>query len=595
MPRSTVGNFQSIYSLIRPYRAKLYVSLVLTVCDSILRLLPPLILAILIDRVAGQGLWSLLGLLITLLIIHALVTGISNLFNIYLIQWVSRRIAFDMRMGMYRRLQRLSLNYFHHHSTGMLLERLMSDVSQIQILCTSQMVQAVLDAAGCTFALTVMFWVNWRLTIVALIFLPLYVLNYRICVKRIRQANEHLRSKRDDISDSLQQNLEGALVVKSFGQEQRETRQYSAQCSRALQLGIRTNVWGGLFNSGSVLVQVIAQSTILFLGCYLVIDGRMTYGAVLAFVAYTLYILGPAVRFSDLFNQVEQAMVSVRRVNEVMQAQPDIQDSANARGLKDLRGKIELENLWFKYDSRASSNSQPGDDSAQKSEYALADVSFTAEPGKMVALVGHTGAGKTSIAKLLFRFYDPSEGRVLIDDHDIRDVRLAELRKAIALVPQEPVLFQATMAENIAYGRPKASMEEITAAAEIAELHDVILGLPDGYDTQIGQANFKLSNGQRQRVAIARAILKDPAILILDEATSSLDSESERSIQRALGRMMQGKTSLVIAHRLSTIVHADLIVVMQNTRVVQQGTHWQLLGTPGPYRDLYEKQFAAVA
>ena len=591
----TLGNFQSTYSLIKPYRPKLYAALSLTVCNSILRLLPPLILAVLIDRIAGQGLWGLLGLMIGLLIGHALLTGLSNLVTMYLVQWVSRRIAFDMRLAMYRRLQRLSLNYFHHHSTGMVLERLMGDVTQVQNLCTSQMVQAVMDTAGCVFALTVMFLVNWQLTIGALLFLPLYVLNYRICVRRIRRANESLRSKRDDISDSLQQNLEGALVVKSFGQERRETRQYTAQCHDALRLGIRTNVWGGLFNSGSVMVQVIAQATILFLGCWLVIDGRMSYGQVLAFVAYTLYLLGPAVNFSDLFNQVEQSMVSVRRVNEVMQAQPDIQDTPGARSMERLTGQIEFRNLWFSYGCRSSEQGQPLSQTVEGSEYALEDVSFTAQPGQMVALVGHTGAGKTTVAKLLFRFYDPTDGQVLIDGLDIRNIRLADLRRNIAVVPQEPVLFKASIAENIAYGKPRATMDQIVAAAKVAELDSLVCDMPEGYDTQIGEAGLKLSSGQRQRVAIARAVLKNPAILVLDEATSSLDSESERMIQRALRRTMKGRTSLVIAHRLSTIVHADLIVVMEQGRVVEQGTHWELLSAAGAYRELYERQFSAVA
>ena len=278
-----------------------------------------------------------------------------------------------------------------------------------------------------------------------------------------------------------------------------------------------------------------------------------------------------------------------------MQAQPDIQDSPNARSLQEITGKIEFRDLWVKYDSRSAEQSGQSSDSDQSAEYALSDLSFTAQPGQMVALVGHTGAGKTTIAKLLFRFYDPTRGRVLIDGLDIRDIRLADLRKNIAVVPQEPVLFKASIAENIAYGKPRATMGEIIAAAEVAEIHNLIVDLPQGYDTQIGEAGLKLSNGQRQRVAIARAVLKKPAILVLDEATSSLDSESERMIQRALGRIMQGKTSLVIAHRLSTIVHADLIIVMQNGRVVQQGTHWQLLSIAGPYRELYEEQFASVA
>ena len=586
MPRPTVGNFQSIFSLIKPYRAKLSWALLLTVGNSVLRLLPPLILAVLVDNIAGQGAWDLLSLMIGLLIAHALVTGLSGLLTGYLIQWVSRRISFDMRLSMYRRLQRLSLNYFHRHSTGMVLERLMGDVTQVQNLCTSQAVQAVLDTAGCAFALTVMFYLNWRLTVVALFFLPFYVLNYRICVRRIRSVNEDLRSKRDGISDSLQQNLEGALIVKSFGQERRETQEYSAQCFDAFRLGVRSNVWSGFYNSGSVLVQVLAQTAILFLGCYLVIDGRMTYGAVLAFVSYALYLLGPAVNFSDLFNQIEQSMVSVRRVNEVMQAQPDIKDKPNARTVGRLTGGIEFENVSFKYDSRSSE---------EGSEYALADMSFVAQPGQMVALVGHTGAGKTTVAKLLSRFYDPTQGRILADGMDIRDIRLANLRRNIALVPQEPVLFKATIAENIAYGKPRASLDEIIAAAKVAELHSLICDMPDDYDTQIGEAGVKLSSGQRQRVAIARAVLKDPSILVLDEATSSLDTESERSIQRALARVMKGKTSLVIAHRLSTIVHADTIIVMDYGRIVESGTHWQLLAAGGTYRKLYEQQFSAVA
>ncbi|MCK4850031.1 MAG: ABC transporter ATP-binding protein [Phycisphaerae bacterium] len=321
----------------------------------------------------------------------------------------------------------------------------------------------------------------------------------------------------------------------------------------------------------------------------------MSYGQVLAFVAYTLYLLGPAVNFSDLFNEVEQSMVSVRRVKEVMQAQPDIQDSPAARSMERLIGQIEFRNLWFKYGCRGPEQGQKSSDTLGGSEYALEDVSFTAQPGQMLALVGHTGAGKTTVAKLLFRFYDPTDGQVLIDGLDIRNIRLADLRRNIAVVPQEPVLFKASIAENIAYGKPRATMDQIVDAAKVAELHKLVRDMPEGYDTQIGEAGLKLSSGQRQRVAIARAVLKNPAILVLDEATSSLDSESERMIQRALRRVMQGRTSLVIAHRLSTIVHADLIVVIKEGRVVEQGTHWQLLSAGGPYRDLYERQFTAVA
>ena len=605
MCRSTVGKLRSIFKLIRPYRGKLYGALVLTVFNSILRLIPPLILAVLVDRVAGQGKWGLLSLMVGLLVAHSVVWGLTFLSNTYLIEWVSYRIAFDMRMAMYQRLQRLSLSYFHHHSTGMVMERLMGDVTQVRNLCTSQMVQAVLDAAGCTFALTVMFAVNWRLTVVALLFMPLYVLNYRTCVKRIRGANRQLRSKYDDISGSLAQNLEGALVVKSFGQEERETREYTDQCFEALAMGLRTNIWSGLFNSASVFVQVVAQSVILFLGCWMVIDGQMSYGAVLAFVAYTLYLLGPVAHFSDLFNQVEQSMVSVQRVTEVMESTPDIQDKPDAIAVDRLKGQIEFENLWFKYDSRRMEDAcdqwenkvqgKAEEETDQEAEYALEDVSFKIEAGKTVAIVGHTGAGKTTVAKLLCRFYDATRGRLLMDGVDIRDLRLADLRNNIAIVPQDPVLFKASVAENIAYGKPRASMEEIVAAAKVAELHRIVQDLSEGYDTQIGEASLKLSSGQRQRVAIARAVLKDPAVLILDEATSSLDTESERMIQRALKRIMKARTSLVIAHRLSTIVYSDLIIVMKDGRVVEQGTHWELLKKDGHYRSLYQRQFAEVA
>lgn len=568
----------------------------LTVFNSILRLLPPLILAWLVDKVFGQGQWGLLGLMIGLWVLHSGVWGLSSMFNRYLMAWVSYRISFDMRLAMYRRLQRLGLTFFHRNSTGMVLQRLMDDVTQVRNLCTEQMIQVLMDSAVCLFALTIMFMMNWHLTLVALLFMPLYLLNYRTCVKRIRAANRDLRGKYDDISDSLAQNLDGALVVKSFGQEERETREYTQECSQALVLGLRTSIWGGLFNSTSVFVKFAAQSLILFLGCWLVIDEAMTYGQVLAFVAYVQYVLDPVATFSDLFNQIEQSMVSVVRVTEVMEAEPDILDKPDAIGVERLKGKVEFEGLSFKYDSRKIQTEESAQQLQEKTDgadYAVEDVSFRIEQGQTVALVGHTGAGKTTIAKLMCRFYDATAGRLLLDGVDIRDWRLADVRRNIAVVPQEPVLFKASIAENIAYGRPRASMEEIIEAAKVAELHAIVANLPEGYDTQIGEANLKLSSGQRQRVAIARAVLKDPTILILDEATSSLDTESERMIQRALKRIMDQRTSLVIAHRLSTIVYADLIVVMKEGRVIEQGTHEQLLKRRGHYRQLYERQFSA--
>jgi len=571
----------TLYDYLLPYRRRLIQAVVLAVVVTLIGLLPPLVIKVIVDHLLVGGItWLFWPMVIALAAVPIINQLVGKAFRL-LTQNTAAKLTFDVRFGLYRHVTALPLGYFDKHSTGMVLERLMGDVNKFQQLVTGQVLTLATDVVMATFSIYVMLAINWHLALVLLAVVPLYVLNHRFFVRRIRASNEQFRAKMDDVSGHLEERLTGTALVKSYGMERTETRNFTVETHAALQHSSRARGLMVAFSNTAELVHWAGYRGIFLLGCYLVIDGGMSYGDVLAFTSYAMFLLGPAVRFSQLVNQIEQTMVSVRRVKELLGEQPEpdrgwVVNHPDAS----FRGRVQLDKVSFAY---------------EPDNPVLKEVSLDVPAGKTVALVGRTGCGKTTLTSLLYRFYRPTHGRILLDGHDIAELDLGTLRKQLAVVPQDAVLFEGTAAENIAYGRSNATREQIVAAAKLAEIHDVLENLPNGYDTPLGQAGAKLSGGQKQRLVIARAVLVDPVVLILDEATSSLDTESERLIQRALRKVMRNRTCFVIAHRLSTIQHADLIVVMDEGHILETGTHAELLARPDShYGNMYRRQFARI-
>jgi subfamily B ATP-binding cassette protein MsbA len=532
-----------------------------------------------IDEVVGLGRWNMAPAILAGFIAVNLLSAAGSFWNHLLIYLVGQRLVFDIRLALFRHVQRLSLRFYEEMGTGKIMSRIMGDVSRIQNMVTWNTVSIVNDVVSFCFGLVMIFYFSWKLSLVALALLPFYFLNYRFFVKRIRRKNVKVWRKMDRVANLLQERLRGTRVVRSFGNEPRESAAFAAGTRDVLDTSLEGTALSASFSGTSGLVSGLGYTGIYCLGCYFVIDGQMSYGDVAAFGAFVFRVLTPAVRFSEISNLLEQTSVSAERIFEVLDSEPEIVDTPGARDLPRIQGHVRFRDLNFAY--------VPG-------EPVLMGVDLDIPAGTNVALVGHTGCGKTTLTSLLMRFYDPQSGAVEIDGYDIRRVSIRSLRRQIGAVLQESILFSATIRENLLYGDPDASEAQLVAAARAAEVHEFILSRADGYDTKIGEDGIQLSVGEKQRLSIARAILADPGILILDEATSSLDSRSEVLIQKALENVMEGRTSFVIAHRLSTIVNSHLIIVMDKGRVVETGTHHELVDIPGGvYRQLYEEQFAA--
>jgi len=556
------------------------VCLALTMGFAVLGLTPPILLKVLTDEVITAGNWGLLPMVIGLLIALPLGRALIRGFNTYVVSLVGMKLVFDLREAIYRRLQALSMRFYSEMSTGAVMQRIMSDVNAVKRGVTNQTISLVTDAVACAFALSMCYVINARMALVVTLILPLYVVNYRFFVRRIRDANVAHRAKMDDICGVLQERLSAPAMVKSFSREKDETRQFVEDTRVTYDIARDSVMYSSSFSTASNLLSGVGTAIVYCLGCYMVIQGEMTYGEVIAFDSFTWSLFGPAVRFSQIFNVFEQMKVSLDRIFELMDVQPDIVDRPSAKRVKRFEGRVTLQDVSFEY--------LPG-------EPVLRNIDMDVQPGELLALVGHTGSGKTTIANLLFRFYDVTSGRILIDGVDIRDIRLTDLRRNLGVVLQDTILFGDSIKENIRYGKPDATDDEVVEVAKIAEIHSYVQSLPNGYDTLLGPGGVKLSAGRGQQLAIARAVLTDPAIIVLDEATSALDTESEQLIQQALKQVMAGRTCFVIAHRLSTIVHADRIVVLDKGRIIETGRHIDLLRKKGGhYRDLCKEQFAPL-
>jgi subfamily B ATP-binding cassette protein MsbA len=574
-------SFETIWKFLSPYKQWFYKAVVLTAICTGLSLVPPFLLGLIVDKVIGSNRMDLFMPVMVMFIMTPLIGNFIGFANNFIISLIGDKLVLDMRRQLYEHLQNLPMRFYDKSSTGALMERLMGDVAQVQQMVTGQTITMASDIVACVVAMGFMISLNWRMSLLLSLFVPLYVLNYRFFIVRIRKWGEILREKMESISSNMQERLTGALAVKAFGRERAEDRRFAHSAYDAKASAVKSHINSIAFGTTANLIYWIGQTGIYLMGCYLVIQNEMTLGSVIAFTSYCVYLLGPAVRFSQVTDQIERAMISVNRISELLNEPIDPADPKDVVYVDKFKGHVELKNLTFGYDDE---------------NMVLKNINLDVAPGKTVALVGHTGCGKTTIISLLLRFYRVKPGQLLIDGVDLNRFAHTCLRNNIAMVPQEPVLFEGTVKDNISYGMPDATIERITAAAKAAEIHKMITELPDGYDTFLGEEGMKLSVGQKQRIVIARAILADPAILIMDEATSSLDTESERLLQKALSIIMANRTCFVVAHRLSTIVGADMIVVLSKGEILEVGRHEELLEIEnGHYRQLYFTQFAKVA
>ncbi len=563
---------------LRPYWRQVTISLVLLIILTGLSLVVPEIIRQVIDIGLKQANISYLVTMALILLGIGAVSSALTYFQRYLNQWIASHIGYDLRNSLYDHIQHLSFSYHDHAQTGQLISRTIEDVRSVENFAggsITDLIQVGLLLVGVT---TLLFITNARLAAISLLpMIPLILLTTDFG-KRVSAYFLDVDNALGELSARLQENVTGVQVVRAFAREMHEIRRFQEANTALFKARIKVNFeWSKIMPSSTFLV-TLGTLLILWFGGQMVINGSLTIGELVAFNSYLLLLSAPAQQLTWLVNGAGEAAAGAQRAFTVLDTPLEIESTPDKVRLPAISGQVEFRGVCFQYLGEKAN--------------ALKNISLTVKPNMVVALIGTTGSGKTSLVNLIPRFYDVSEGAVLVDGYDVRNVNLVSLRKQIGIVLQTSLLFSTTIRENIAYGTPEASLEEIMAAARAAQAHEFIQELPDGYDTVVGERGVTLSGGQRQRVAIARALLLNPRILILDDSTSSVDTQTELQIQRALANLMQGRTTFVIAHRLSTVHRADLILVMDEGRIVEQGTHVELLQRGGLYREIYELQLS---
>jgi subfamily B ATP-binding cassette protein MsbA len=569
-----------LFLFLTPYWKPLIVSAILLLVRAGLELVPPLFQRAIIDEVIGQANLALLGRYIALLIGVYALQQLNNAADLYIRHALGERFILDLRVRIYAYLQRLSLSFFERTSTGELMSRVTNDVNALESFVTHGSALTVVDLLRLFGGAIILFLLDARLALLVLLPVPILAISLRYFNTRIRPIYRRIRARLGDINAQLQDSLSGIHVIQAFVQEDQALARFTSESEgyyRARVQGIR--YWSTFF---PFMRFVAAMGTVVVLaaGSVMVVNGSLSLGTMVAFLSYTVSFYEPINRLTQIDNIFQEAIAAGERIFELLDATAEIEDAPQAVELPTIQGEVAFDGVHFRYGT--------GDE-------VLHRVTFHMAPGEVVALVGPSGAGKTSIANLLCRFYDPIHGSITVDGYELREVKLDSLRSQVAVVLQDTFLFNATIRENLLYGKPDATEEELFAATEAAFAHEFIVALPDGYDTEIGERGVKLSGGQKQRLALARAILADPRVLILDEATSSVDAEAEFLIQQALDAVLQGRTALVIAHRLSTVRSADKIIALEEGRIVEVGDHRELMERGGLYSQLYQRQLELTA
>lgn len=602
-PQATKGRrleravLRRVLGLCRPYRRLITGFVVTVVLASVVGAIPPLLLRALLDSAVTDADERMVLFLALGAVALAIVAAALSLVQ----RWASARIGegliYDLRVALFDHVERLPLSFFTRTQTGALMSRMNNDVIGAQQAVTNTLGTVVANVIMLAVTLGFMLALEWRLTILTLVVLPFFVLPARRLGRRLVDTTRESMQLNASMNNTVVErfNVAGALVVKLFGNPDTETAGFASRAGRVRDIGILTAMYSRVLFVALGFVTAVGTAIVYYLGGHLVISGAISIGTVAAFVVYVGQIYQPLTQLTNARVDVMTAIVSFERVFEILDFAPLITERPDAATLAAPTGAITFEHVWFRHPSPAAASIPSleegvvaGDDTP--GEWILHDVSFTVAPGEFVALVGPSGAGKTTTALLVPRIHDVVDGRVLLDGHDVRDLTLESVRGAVGMVMQDPHLFHETIRANLTFANPSATEADLVDACRRARIHDLIAGLPDGYDTLVGERGYRLSGGEKQRLAIARMLLKDPAVVILDEATSHLDAESELAIQRALADALAGRTAVVIAHRLSTIVAADRIIVLDGGRIAEEGRHEDLLAAGGLYADLYRTQ-----
>ena len=536
----------------------------------------PFVIKDMVDQVLSEKNTTMLNWIVLSIIVVFVIRGIAYYGQSYLMNYVGQRVIIDIRKAVFEKLQRLSMSFYDKHKTGTIMSYVTNDVSALQSAMVDNVVEMITETVILVASIVMMIYLDWKLFLVTFATFPVVLFFIDSFGKRIRKSGSRIQEAAADITSVLQEVASSPRVIKSFVREGYEVERFDKENMNNFRANMKYAQLSSTLTPTIEFVAAVGVSIILWYGGNSVINGSITAGSLVAFLTYAVNISNPIKRLSRVIGNIQKALAAAQRVFDVLDLPEVIKNAPDAKALPKVKGDVRFNDVSFAYN---------------ENEEVLSHVSFEVKPGEMIAFVGPSGAGKSTVASLLPRFYDATNGSITIDGEDIRKVTLDSLREQVGIVPQETVLFNGSVYDNILYGRLDATREEVEAAAKAANAHDFIMQLPDGYETMLGDRGMNISGGQRQRISIARAILKNPQILILDEATSALDTESERVVQEALDRLMVGRTSFVIAHRLSTIKNADKIMVLENGQLIEQGNHDELMAMDGLYAHLYKIQY----
>ena len=565
-----------ILSYIKPYMHRLLFAMVCTIMAAAGNLYIPWIIKDMIDEVLADKNGTMLNWIAASIIAIFIVRGLFWYGQNYLMSYVGQSVIIDIRAAVFKKIQRLSVSFYDKNKTGTIMSYVTNDVNALQSAMVENTIEMITEGFILIGSVVAMIYLDWRLTLFTVCTFPVVLWFMEFFGKKIRKTGGRIQECTADITSVLQESVASARVIKSFVREDYEVDRFDVENKANFRANMKNAQLMATLTPVVELVAAIGVTMIIWYGGNNVINGTITAGSLVAFLTYAVNISNPIKRLTRVIGNIQKALAAAQRVFMIIDIPEEIAESRDAKQLPEVIGKVEFQNVSFAYNDKGN---------------VITDLSFSVKPGEVIAIVGPSGAGKSTIANLLPRFYDVNKGDIKIDGHSVREVTLDSLREQVGIVPQETMLFNGSVYNNILYGRLDATKEEIEAAAKAANAHDFIMQLTDGYETKLGDRGVNLSGGQRQRIAIARAILKNPRILILDEATSALDTESERVVQEALDRLMVGRTSFVIAHRLSTVKNADKILVLEKGNLVESGTHDELLALDGLYAHLYKIQY----